>query len=72
MTLERPCHCGRALKGVPLDKFDDSVPPERKQCVICWLSLNDPAYQKLWGLESGDEGGKVDAAALPVRNCCGE
>jgi len=70
--MKRPCHCGRALQGVPLDKFDDSVPPEQKQCVACWLSLNDPAYQRLWGLAGDDDGGKVDVAALPKKSgpCC--
>jgi len=70
--MRRPCHCNRALKGFPLDKFDDSVPDEQKQCVFCWLALNDPAYRRLWGLDGDDDGGKVDVAALPKKtgSCC--
>jgi hypothetical protein len=65
--------CGRALKGVPLDKFDDSVPLEQKQCVACWNALNDPAYQRLWGIAVDADGEKIDRAALantPRRPCC--
>lgn len=46
--MKRPCYCGRALKDVPLDKFDGAVPPHQKQCVFCWNALNDPEYQRLW------------------------
>ena len=64
--------CGRAIKDSANDKFDDSVPPEKKQCPMCWNALNDPAYQRLWGLDGDDDGGRVDVAALPKKtgNCC--
>jgi len=64
--------CGRALKGAPLDKFDDSVPPEKKQCVQCWNALNSPVHQRLWGIPVDAEG-QVILDALPPRtgNCCG-
>jgi len=62
-------YCGRALKDQPLDKLDDSVPREKKQCVACWLALNDPEYQRLWGIPASSEGdGKVDLAALTPKN----
>ncbi len=67
--MKRPCHCGRALYKVPLDKFDDSVPAEQKQCVFCWNALNDPDYQRLWGIKpDGEMGGKVDIQALPKKS----
>ncbi len=60
-------YCGRAEKvpdGTPCDK--------EKYCPFCWNALNDPQYQRLWGLTSDDNGGKVDVAALPKKsgNCC--
>jgi len=71
--VKRPCYCGRALKDAPLDKFDDSVPDEQKQCVFCWNALNDPAYQRLWGITPEGEEGKVDLAALAPKSgpCAG-
>lgn len=68
MRLERPCHCGRALKGAALDKFDENVPAEMKQCVFCWNALNDPRYQRLWGIGVESEDGKVDLAALAPKS----
>ena len=55
MSFERYCFCGNAVKGAVLDKFDDSVPEEKKQCVPCWNALNSEAHQKLWRLDEFGE-----------------
>jgi len=69
--MKRPCFWGQAVKGTPRDKSDES------QCGMCWNAINDPEYQKLWGLdENGEKSGdppkvnKVGIAALPRRSCC--
>lgn len=78
--MTRPCLCGRALKGEALDKFDDTVPADKKQCVFCWNALNDPAYQRLWGLDEFGEALTALASAPKLqlallaqapRSCCG-
>lgn len=73
MKWERPCHCGRAVEGSDLDKFDESVPKDRKQCVFCWNALNSPEHRRLWGIDaSAAPEPKVDIAKLPKtsRPCC--
>lgn len=69
--MKRPCRCNRAIAGAPLDKFDDSVPAEQKQCVFCWNALNSLEYRKLWGLQDDGEPLTMDAVRkLPNRGCC--
>jgi len=71
--MKRPCYCGRAIKGAPLDKFDDSVPEVQKQCVTCWNALNDPFYQRLWGIAGKDVVPLTPeqiAALQKGRSCC--
>jgi len=72
--MKRPCYCGRALKGVPLDKFNETVPADQKQCVFCWNALNDPYYQRLWKIKDENTVPLTpeQIAALPKGgNCCG-
>lgn len=77
--MKRPTSCGqngqpceRAIQGSDLDKFDDSVPPELKQCVPCWNALNSPEHRRLWGLDEPGELQPQSIVALPRRDCCGD